>query len=194
MKIGNLAEYTNRYLAVPVISTISPDDQMFSGDRASYLAIGESAINAILPAVILAQKKDFIKVLDFGCGCGRVGRHLRAFFKDSELHFTDIKAEAVDFCAKTFSGTGFTSATDFNALSFPAKYDLIWVGSVFTHIDFERQKLLFRKLFQALAHGGILVMTFHGRRCIEMKNAGQIAYIEEGRWNRIIASYHCCPK
>ena len=51
MKIGNLAEYTNRYLAVPVISTISPDDQMFSGDRASYFAIDESAINAILPAV-----------------------------------------------------------------------------------------------------------------------------------------------
>ncbi len=189
MKIEVLAEHLNHYLAAPVIETISTDDQMFSGDRTSYYAIGQSAINAIVPAVTIAQKRNFNRVLDFGCGYGRVGRHLKSFFKDSELHFTDIKPDAVDFCANTFSGKGFVSSTDFNELNFPAKYDLIWVGFVFTHIDFERQKLLFRKLFQALQPGGILVMTYHGRRCLEMKNAGQIAYIEEGRWKRIVSSY-----
>ena len=177
------------YQQEELIKDISPEDQMFDGNRDAYFAIGKSAMVAILPGLITSQKKNFSRILDFGCGYGRVGRHLRAFFKNAEIEFTDIKRDAIDFCAKTFRGNGFVSSTDFNDLKFTSKYDLIWVGSVFTHIDHERQKILFDKLFSALQPGGILVFTFHGRRCIEMKDSGKIAYIEEGRWNRIVNSY-----
>jgi len=51
MNIEHLNKVITRYLDGPISEVISPDDQMFSGDRASYFAIDESAINAILPAV-----------------------------------------------------------------------------------------------------------------------------------------------
>lgn len=190
MSIDIVSKHLSGYFSEPIVDAISPTDQMFSGDETSYMAIGKSAIEAILPALSIVQKKDFNKVLDFGCGYGRVGRHLRALFKDSNLDFTDIKQEAVDFCADAFSGRGFLSSTDFDQLKFPSHYDFIWVGSVFTHIDYNRQQKLFARLVDALVPGGVLVLTFHGRRCIEMKNSGKIAYIEEGRWNRIVSSYH----
>jgi SAM-dependent methyltransferase len=189
MHLEDYANYATNYLKKPLIETIYPGDQMFSGDMISYLAIGRSTVNAIMSIMPVAPKKTFAKVLDFGCGCGRVGRHLRALFPDAQLYFTDTKPDAVHFCARTFSGTGFASNADFNLLELPTTFDLIWVGSVFTHMDRERQEILFRRLCGALAPGGVLIATFHGRRCLELRKSGVINYIDDERWERIVASY-----
>lgn len=189
MRLESCVSYATDYLKKPVIETIHPGDQMFIRDLTSYLAIGRSAVNAIMSIMPMAPGKTFARVLDFGCGWGRAGRHLRALFPDAKLYFTDTKPEAVDFCARTFSGIGFASNADFDLLELPATFDLIWVGSVFTHMDRKRQEILFRRLSDALAPGGILIATFHGRRCLELKNSGVLNYIENERWERIVSSY-----
>ena len=72
-------------------------------------------------------------------------------------------------------------------LSLPGDLDLIWVGSVFTHVTFTRMEQLFRSLAEHLAPGGTLVATFHGEFVIEVQKTRPI--IHPPFWERIIADY-----
>ncbi len=186
MHLDDYTRLIKTYVDGAVDETIATNDPMFNGDLSGYLAIGKSAVNAIIPVMPLAPKKGFAKVLDFGCGYGRISRHLRQLFPQAEMFFSDVNADAVDFCSRTFSGTGFPSVPDFASLAFPARFDFIWVGSVFTHIDQRRQELLFGKLIDALSPGGVLVLTFHGRRCLEIRREKKLMYLPDETWNRMV--------
>jgi len=53
-------------------------------------------------------------------------------------------------------------------IELPEGMDVIWVGSVFTHFDYERMQILFDKLFGALGRGGLLIATFRGPNLYEI--------------------------
>jgi SAM-dependent methyltransferase len=170
MQTDKLTALWGEYRSRGIDPTVHPDDHMFRSNPAldQYDTVGESAIRAIFSVLAAAPKDAVWRVLDFGCGHGRVARHLRAFFPAAEMWFADSDPSCIDFCAQTFNGTPIRSPADFTDLELPSGLDLIWVGSVFTHIDLERMKILHGKLFDALGPGGLLVATFHGRRWHEI--------------------------
>lgn len=101
-----------------------------------YLRVGLSAIRCINAALDKSHKKKPVQsILDFPCGYGRVLRFLKVRFPSADITVSEIESEALDFCSKEFSVKTLNSNKDFSKLSSPSKFDLIWCGSLFTHID-----------------------------------------------------------
>lgn len=145
---------------------IHEDDMMYNTAEKPehYAYVGESGAEVIFTALSAAPTARVESVLDFGCGHGRVARYLRALFPHAAITFAEVDPSGADFCAKQFQGDALVTPKDFALLTLPRKYDVIWLGSVFTHMDYERMKLLFSKLFAALNPGGIVVGTFRGHK------------------------------
>jgi SAM-dependent methyltransferase len=100
-------------------------------------------------------------ILDFGCGCGRVIRHLRHL--PAELHGCDTNPIAVEWCNENltfgrFAVNALESSLEYDAESF----DLVYALSVFTHLPHELQAMWMRELHRVLKPGGVLMLSLHG--------------------------------
>jgi hypothetical protein len=82
-------------------------------------------------------------------------------FPSADHYFCDLDKSGVDFCAQTFKGIGLYSKPDLTQVELP-KVDLIWVGSLFTHVDAKRTFAWLSYLARHLNPNGVLVATFHG--------------------------------
>ena len=153
------------------------------------MSVGRSAVRCISSAQTIASSYKHARILDFGCGHGRVMRHLRAFAPQSELYAADIRADGVQFCVDEFGCEPVLLTQEFCGVQLPGKQDIIFVGSVFTHIDYQRQKKLWKWLFDALAPSGLLVATFHGYRAREFHESGAMKFISDEKWALIISEY-----
>jgi SAM-dependent methyltransferase len=115
-------------------------------------------------------------ILDFPCGYGRVLRFLRATYPDAEITACEIDPMALDFCKETFSAKPVMSDKDFNKLSLPFKFDLVWCGSLVTHIDEETTKGLLKFFYAHLAPGGMCMFTTHGQKSAEWVHGKRQTY------------------
>lgn len=64
---------------------ISPNDQMHSHTKETYLFQTRSAFECIINALKMHEECSVKSILDFGCGHGRVLRSLRAAFPKAEI-------------------------------------------------------------------------------------------------------------
>jgi SAM-dependent methyltransferase len=144
--------------------TIAEGDRMYGGQDGQYFGIGESALRSCLHALHGAGRPLPRRVLDFGCGHGRVLRTLRAAFPDAELLACDIDPEAVEFCRATFGARPVAGSENLPETRQVTGIDLLWAGSVLTHLDLPGWDALLRYCARALAPGGIALLTTHGRR------------------------------
>lgn len=153
-----------------LIRDISPHDEMWAGDKHCgdwYWVVGQSALDCVQQSLRSAGKlpADIHRILDLPCGHGRVLRHLKVGFPSAEITACDLLSDGVDFCAATFGAIPVHSHEDPLLIPLPkGAFDLIWVGSLFTHLDERRWKSLLSVLAASLAEGGLLVFTAHGRR------------------------------
>jgi SAM-dependent methyltransferase len=127
------------------------------------MSVGRSALKVISQAMIAARKVDMRSILDLPCGAGRVTRHLAAFFPDVELYVADLDRAGAQFAARNFGALVIDTAADFSTQP-GRQFDLIFVGSLVTHFDRAMFMAALRWFSQALAPGGILIVTTHGRR------------------------------
>jgi SAM-dependent methyltransferase len=151
---------------------LSASEQMPTGDLAGYLATGESALKAVRLALLAARSPEPTNILDLPCGHGRVLRWLAAAFPDARLTASDLLTDGVDFCAAAFGAVPIHSVPEPGPELFDDAYDLIWVGSLLTHVDvaaWDRFVALFDDL---LAPGGVLVATTHGELVVERMRQG----------------------
>ncbi|MFC4170116.1 class I SAM-dependent methyltransferase [Teichococcus aestuarii] len=167
---------------------LSPEDGMFHGNAEHYLSCGASAYNVISAALDLSGVRPR-SMLDFGAGAGRVTRWLRAGHPQAAIATTDIRPRDIAFCQAAFGTRSWLSGIDIDRLSAPETYDLIWVGSVITHLSEENSLRLMRKLFSWLNPLGLLVVSLHGRfvqhRAAQFDHYG----VGAGRWADIERDY-----
>ena len=148
-----------------VIRTISRNEQMPAADASVYFAAGRSALDCIGLCLQAARKSisDVKRILDLPCGHGRILRYLKAAFPEAEITACDILRDGVDFCAKNFDAIPVYSEDD--PIKIPLKhdcFDLIWVGSLFTHLDAGLWSR-FLRVFRTFLHpSGVLVFSTHG--------------------------------
>jgi SAM-dependent methyltransferase len=133
-----------------------------------YLTVGLSALRCIERALACRNGRGPVRsILDFPCGYGRVSRFLRVRFPNAVIAACDIDKAARDFCARTFGAFTLFSDRTFNGLygapSLPACFDLIWCGSLLTHLDARDSRRLLTLFYDNLAPGGVCVFTTHGR-------------------------------
>ncbi|HEX5707903.1 MAG TPA: methyltransferase [Pyrinomonadaceae bacterium] len=151
-----------RELLARADSRIHPDDGMYKGDGAHYFHVGLDALRRIDEALASAGIDDVRKILDMPCGYGRVLRLLVQRFPRAEVTACELERGAVEFCVRRFGATPAHSSTDLDALSLGERYDLIWCGSLATHLS-ERPLLALLRFFRRhLAPGGLLLFTTHG--------------------------------
>jgi hypothetical protein len=173
---------------------VSPDDVMYQGNDAHYLSAGASALNVILAVLTVADAPVPKNVLDFGADAGRVTRWLRAAFPGAEVHTCDLHDADMRFNERAFGARTWTTGTDIGVLaSPPSSYDLIWIGSVATHLSAQNSERLLDKMLTWTNPGGIVAMSLHGRfvsksykRQCEMMG---FPYIYEQAWTTITALY-----
>jgi SAM-dependent methyltransferase len=145
---------------------ISPRDHMYNSSSEpkyhSYRMLGRQALDCIRVAMVAAQKDTATSILDLPSGHGRVLRLLKADFPAARLTACDIDHNGVDYCAAAFGATplyGREGPPD----RIEEEFDLIWCGSLLTHVD-APQWTEFLDFFEAsLVPGGLLVFTSHGR-------------------------------
>jgi SAM-dependent methyltransferase len=134
-----------------------------------YLAVGRDSIRKmkeILEASGFSLGQGS-RVLDFGCASGIMMRWLYDFTRTGEVWGVDILGDYVVWCQQHLSPPfKFVTNTSYPHLPFEDHYfDLIYAGSVFTHIsDLAEAWLL--ELKRILRPGGRLYVTVHDNTTI----------------------------
>jgi SAM-dependent methyltransferase len=155
-----------------VIRDVSPHDVMYQTDPVYYFRHGDSALHCIRTALTAVERRGVERILDLPSGHGRVLRTLRAAFPDARITACDISTDAVDFCAGTFGAVPVYSNADPGRIELEGDFDLIWCGSLLTHVDAQLWDG-FLDLFESrLAPEGVLVFTTHGRRIAHLLRVG----------------------
>ncbi len=153
-------------VAVPegLCLTLSPGDGMFEGNHRHYLNVGRSALKAILQGLDYAEAPPPADILDFGCGAGRVLRWVRHEFPEARIVAADVRTPDVAFCERMFGAEPWvTPASEGVApLHRDDRFDLIWAGSVMTHLDADDTRALFAKFVSWLKPGGVAAASLHG--------------------------------
>jgi len=143
---------------------------MFTGDPEAYFSVGRSALRCIDVSLMAAgiQSVSVRTILDLPCGHGRVLRHLSEAFPNADITACDLLHDGVDYCAGTFGASPLYSDEDAANIALePNSFDLIWVGSLLTHLRADRW-LDFLGLFQrSLRLGGLLIFSTHGREAFK---------------------------
>lgn len=155
-----------------VSDVVSPDDTMMKHDALSlehYFYVGQSNLLTVLNVLSVRSTyrggdAPIRDILDFGCGHGRVTRWFVAAFPKAQIHVTDYQKTAVEFCIANFA----CRATEKEILA--ARFDLVWLGSVFTHLPAQIVEPLLATLLASLRPNGVLIFTSQGRYSIERMN------------------------
>jgi SAM-dependent methyltransferase len=141
-----------------------------------------------------------ISILDWGCGTGRIIRHLPSLLDETNSFYgTDYNNKYVKWCSENLEGIQFK----LNGLRPPLDFkncflDVIYGISIFTHLSEELHYSWMEELTRVLKLNGILILTTHGEvhkfkllpKEKEAYDSGKLVvhyYKKEG--NRLFASY-----
>jgi 2-polyprenyl-3-methyl-5-hydroxy-6-metoxy-1,4-benzoquinol methylase len=109
------------------------------------------------------------RVLDFGCGWGRI---LRFFLRDcspANLHGIDVDPELVDICRKTMNYGSFDVVDPLPPTRFPDEsFDIVVGYSVFSHLAEHASIAWVKEIARLLKPRGIMIVTTEPREFIEL--------------------------
>jgi len=108
---------------------------------------------------------DFDSILDFGCGCGRIIRHLKT---DGRLYGCDYNSEAIKWAEENLNFAEFSV----NQLQPPttysdSKFDLILAISVLTHLTEELGHKWISEFRRLIRPQGFLILSLHGQASLQ---------------------------
>jgi len=171
------AELYRDYLERGFDETLSKDDRENTFDvdwkYKHYYHAGSDAIRLVVNGLVQGLYQPPKTILDFPSGSGRVTRHLRSFFPDAKVVAFDLYEFHFKFCGETFGVETFQSKENFDEIDFGQKFDLIFSGSLLTHMPADLFKAALRMFSRSLTDSGIAVVTLHGRH---------VEYLHNNRW------------
>jgi SAM-dependent methyltransferase len=105
-----------------------------------------------------------VKVLDWGCGCGRLTRHFLSLpggegrIFGSDIDPVNVAWDRDHLSAKAFSVNGLMPPFDFAKNSF----DLVFANSVMSHLQRDAAHAWLAELRRILKPGGLALLSYHG--------------------------------
>ena len=164
MDYSALASVMARYQASGVDLVIHPEDGMWSSAPDCYWSVGKSALQCVLDALAMTWR-DRDPGIDSRSRLRLRPRRpasacripLRAIF------WCDVAG--AEFCAKRYGGVAIPSDPDPAVIKLPP-VDVMWVGSLFTHLTEQSTRRWLYTLADRLNPEGVLIATFHGRTSI----------------------------
>lgn len=124
------------------------------------------------------HSQDIQSVLDFGSGYGRVSRFFPSVFTQAKVWVSEVKQQSLDFQREQFSFNTIDHTEDPSSFNNSKKFDLIFAGSVFTHLPENRFIEWLKILISGLSDNGILIFSCHNLLDLKGPNKGRFAFIE----------------
>jgi SAM-dependent methyltransferase len=179
------AELYRAYIVRGINKTLSKDDRenVFDADwkLQHYFDTGSDAIRLIVNGLVQGLYPTPKTILDFPSGSGRVTRHLKSFFPDARVVASDLYEFHYKFCGDFLGVETFQSKENFDEIDFGEKFDLIYSGSLLTHMPADFFQAAMRLFSRSLTDTGIAVVTLHGRH-VEYSHNNRWAIIEKDRF------------
>ncbi|MCK5116958.1 MAG: methyltransferase domain-containing protein [Candidatus Aegiribacteria sp.] len=152
-------------------------------DPVHYFSTGKRGITAILNILQKSGREieEFERILDFGCGCGRIARHLQNL-EGVEVFGTDINPELIEWSRHNltfgrFNTNGLESVLEYSDNSF----NFVYAVAVFGHFREDLQKHWLSELRRVLKPGGFLLITVKGKNRIGELTEKEAAKFRSGR-------------
>ena len=103
------------------------------------------------------------RILEWGCGCGRILRHLEFDPSRQEVFGCDIDPKATDWLTRNMPELQVTCNGEYPPLPYPdGHFDLILNHSVLSHLDEHHQDAWLAELRRVLSPDGTLILTVLG--------------------------------
>jgi len=103
------------------------------------------------------------RVLDWGCGCGRVIVHFLLEPNMPEVFGCDIDPEAIAWCSEHLRPGTFSRIEPWPPTPYKDEtFDLVIAYSVFTHLARDVQKAWLAEMKRIIAPGGLFLASTHG--------------------------------
>lgn len=134
-------------------------------DDAVFLSGGREIALRVERLLALAGRApdDIGAVLDFGCGCGRIARHLVPRLRRARYLGVDIDAEAIGWCREALPFGEWHITTPTPPLPVPdGGFDLLIALSVLAHLDEASQHAWLAEFHRVLAPGGVAIVSVNG--------------------------------
>jgi SAM-dependent methyltransferase len=177
---SNRSEFLHDHGEVALPPDQSSYDAYGSLNWSNYWNSGRAAARFIADCVRSYGSQG--RILEWGCGPGRIIRHLPALLNGWEMFGTDYNAQSIEWCAANVSGATFAKNEDLPPLPFPSgHFDCIYSVSVFTHLSEDQHYLWIEELTRLLKPGGALICTLHGEACKDYLLPREVAQFESGR-------------
>ncbi|MDX2101960.1 MAG: methyltransferase domain-containing protein [Alphaproteobacteria bacterium] len=138
-------------------------DRIGSHGRLDYFMLGRTLYRAFDAAVqqnFGRALADYDRVVDWGCGSGRVARHMPATREgQSPLLGIDVDGEAVDWCTTHLPGEFLTCAVTPPLPLADEAVDLVYSYSVTTHLSHDDLIAWIAEIARVLRPGGVFLTT-----------------------------------
>ena len=171
---------SDRYLASDINPIRDPNDKENPSDNehaaAHYMSVGYSAMRITVGALLGNMREPPKSILDFPCGSGRVTRHLRAMFPNAKIGACDLYRSHIDFCLEHFAAVPIPSKENLDDLHIGSDWDLVFCGSLLTHLPAQLFKATIRFIIRSLSPTGIAIATLEGRHS---------EHIQDHKWKMI---------
>ena len=146
---------------------IHPDDEMMrfvkNKGRSNQVYFQNGRIDAeFFVDAIKRNKPSLLKnkrILEFGCGHGRITRHLPILLSPSQLVVSDVWDSAINFCANEFNAVPFLISDENQISNLKIKFDVILTYSVFSHLPPHSFEYNLNQLRTVLGNKGLLLFS-----------------------------------
>lgn len=154
------------------------DDMIWSSNAQIYFRAGIDAMRLVAKACDDHLPAAPQTVLDLPCGHGRVMRWLRQAYPEAQLLGCDTQRNGMEFCQRSF-GSGIIEPADKpSQMATPQTADVIWIGSLFTHLPETEFVAFLKHLPNLLNEGGIVVFTTHGEEAMNRLQRGREFHLQ----------------
>ncbi len=203
-----LAKYRNRKINRRYLeehpNIILPDDydvyETYQLNYQKFIEDGNLAAKEMIEWTTTYLNNPQPKILDWGCGVGRMVRHIKEYHSSAMLFACDIDQRKIEWNKKHYPNI------DFSLISYtpPTHYaneqfDLICGISIFTHIDAASQDAWLKELQRLLHPNGILFISTQGQQysrklsSVEKKLLNQHGIFTQSyhhKGHRMMSTYH----
>jgi SAM-dependent methyltransferase len=132
-----------------------------TSSRRAFKSIGAWAAGEIFRAARQEQivREAEVRILDFGCGCGRVAASLQELWPAVSIVGVDVDEPAVAWCRDNLRGEYHVIDSDAPLAFANGAFRIVYAISVFTHMTESQQLGAVREIHRVLAPSGLFIVS-----------------------------------
>ena len=184
-------------------TALPPDTLLYETgklDYATYFQSGQEAAAEINSLYTLFHPTPTLAILDWGCGVGRVTRHLPAYFPNANIVGADANPDCIQWLQNNIPEIQWIqSNTADRGETLTGSYNLITALSVLTHLPAKEQANWLKKLHSLLHPEGLMWLSTHGKNYLyqlthqqkkQLSEQGILTLGTDKKGSRQMRTYH----